>query len=166
MKCPGQDTRYWKEDAIFEIECPYCGAFIEFFKDDPIRKCPSCKKSVPNPRMDFGCAAYCKYAEICLGELPPELLLKKAELLKEKVKEAVLKRLKDIQTKKKFLQEAEKLETTSKKEDKSFGITLLTQFFSYLTGNERQELYQNLKLPEALKTEIERNLKSFQKQDS
>ncbi len=165
MKCPGQDTRYWKEDAIFEIECPYCGTLIEFFKDDTVRKCPSCKKSVPNPRMDFGCAAYCRYAEICLGELPPELILKRSELLREKVKKAVLEKLKDAQTKKKFLEEAEKLEVTAKKEDKSFGVNLLTNFLSYLNENERQKLYQNLKLPEALKTEIEKNLKSFQKQD-
>ncbi len=40
---------------------------------------------VTNPRMDFGCAAYCKYAEQCLGELSPDLLSKRKDLLKDRV---------------------------------------------------------------------------------
>jgi HD superfamily phosphodiesterase len=35
--------------------------------------------------MDFGCAAYCKYAEQCLGELSPDLLSKRKDLLKDRV---------------------------------------------------------------------------------
>jgi len=38
-----------------------------------------------NPKMDFGCAAYCKYAEQCLGELTSELLAQRKELLKDRV---------------------------------------------------------------------------------
>jgi HD superfamily phosphohydrolase YqeK len=38
-----------------------------------------------NPKMDFGCAAYCKYAEQCLGDLPPELIAQKKDLLKDRV---------------------------------------------------------------------------------
>jgi hypothetical protein len=34
--------------------------------------------------MDFGCAAYCKYAQECLGELGPELLAKRNDLLKDR----------------------------------------------------------------------------------
>ena len=34
MKCPGQDTLYWKPGAIFEAKCPKCGKEVEFFKDD------------------------------------------------------------------------------------------------------------------------------------
>ncbi len=70
MKCPGQDSRYWRGDAIFEVNCPKCKASIEFFKDDTSRKCPSCGHRVPNPEMDFGCAEYCPYAQQCLGNLP------------------------------------------------------------------------------------------------
>ncbi len=73
MKCPGQDSRYWKGDAIFEVKCPKCKGTIEFFKDDTSRKCPSCGHRVPNPEMDFGCAEYCPYAEQCLGTLPDVL---------------------------------------------------------------------------------------------
>lgn len=40
---------------------------------------------VANPRMDFGCAAYCKYAEQCLGELTPDLLATRKDLLKDRV---------------------------------------------------------------------------------
>ena len=42
MKCPGQDTRYWKPGDIFVTECPKCSAEIEFFKDDTRRRCAWC----------------------------------------------------------------------------------------------------------------------------
>jgi HD superfamily phosphohydrolase YqeK len=38
-----------------------------------------------NPKMDFGCAAYCRFAEQCIGELPPELIAQKKDLLKDRV---------------------------------------------------------------------------------
>ncbi len=85
MKCPGQDSRYWKQDAIFEVPCPKCGATVEFFKDDTARKCPGCGHRFINPNMDFGCASYCEHAEQCLGTLPPELLAQKEDLLKDRV---------------------------------------------------------------------------------
>ncbi|MEW6532007.1 MAG: HD domain-containing protein [Thermodesulfobacteriota bacterium] len=85
MKCPGQDPRFWKFDAIFETECPHCGAALEFFKDETRRTCKKCGNKVLNPKMDFGCAAHCKFAEQCFGELPPELLQQKEDLLKDRV---------------------------------------------------------------------------------
>ena len=85
MRCPGQDMRYWKHDSIFEIKCPYCGNPIEFFKDDSTKKCKNCGKRVPNPKMDFGCAAYCQFAEQCLGDLPPELMKSREDMLKNRV---------------------------------------------------------------------------------
>ncbi len=85
MKCPGQDSRYWEPGAIFETACPRCGHSVEFFKDDPTRTCRKCGHKFVNPKMDFGCAAYCKYAEQCLGELPPELLAQRKDLLKDRV---------------------------------------------------------------------------------
>ena len=85
MKCPGQDSRYWKPDAIFEAECPKCGNRVEFFKDDRTRVCKQCSHRFLNPGMDFGCAAYCKYAEQCIGNLPPELIAQKKDLLKDRV---------------------------------------------------------------------------------
>ncbi|MBW1678649.1 MAG: HD domain-containing protein [Deltaproteobacteria bacterium] len=85
MKCPGQDTRYWKPGDVFEAKCPNCGHKVEFFKDDTTRKCGNCGHRFVNPNMDFACAAYCKFAEQCLGELPPELLAQRKELLKDRV---------------------------------------------------------------------------------
>ncbi|NPA24998.1 MAG: HD domain-containing protein [Deltaproteobacteria bacterium] len=85
MRCPGQDSRYWKHDAIFDAKCPDCGTEIEFFKDQTTAKCQGCGKQVINPKMDFGCASYCQYAEQCMGELPPELLAGRDDLLKDRV---------------------------------------------------------------------------------
>ncbi len=89
MKCPGQDTQYWTAGSIFEAKCPECGAMVEFFKDDTSRKCHKCGHRFVNPKMDFGCAAYCQYAEQCLGDLPPELMAQKENLLKDLVAVAV-----------------------------------------------------------------------------
>jgi HD superfamily phosphohydrolase YqeK len=85
MKCPGQDSRYWKPGAIFETKCPKCGAEVEFFKDDSMRRCGKCGHKFLNPSLDFGCASYCQYAEQCIGNLPPELIAQKEDLLKDRV---------------------------------------------------------------------------------
>lgn len=85
MKCPGQDTQFWKSDAIFEARCPECGHKVEFFKDDTTRKCSKCGHRFLNPQLDFGCASYCPFAEQCIGNLPPELIAQKEDLLKDRV---------------------------------------------------------------------------------
>jgi len=85
MRCPGQDMQYWKPGAIFESNCPQCGQPVEFFKDDTARKCGRCGHRFVNPQMDFGCAAYCPYAEQCLGTLPEGLAAQKENLLKDRV---------------------------------------------------------------------------------
>jgi hypothetical protein len=58
---------------------------VEFFKDDTARKCGQCGHRFVNPQMDFGCAAYCPYAEQCLGTLPEGLAAQKENLLKDRV---------------------------------------------------------------------------------
>lgn len=68
LRCPGQDTRFWKPQDIFNVDCPHCGRKVEFFKDDVTRKCPGCGNRIVNPRYDPGCAKWCPYAEVCLGE--------------------------------------------------------------------------------------------------
>ena len=93
MQCPGQDNRYWDGEAVFEAPCPSCGNVLEFFKDDSQRSCKKCGKRVLNPRIDFGCAAYCSHAEQCLGSMPPELLANQKNLFKDKLSIAVRKRL-------------------------------------------------------------------------
>jgi DNA-directed RNA polymerase subunit RPC12/RpoP len=85
MKCPGQDMQYWNEDAIFEVKCPECQKMVEFYKDDTTRKCHHCQHRFVNPKMDFGCATYCQFAEQCLGHLPEEFVLQQDNLLKDKV---------------------------------------------------------------------------------
>ncbi|MCP4605982.1 MAG: hypothetical protein GY847_36630 [Proteobacteria bacterium] len=69
-RCPGKDMRYWTPDDIFEVICPYCGDEMEFFKDEPTLNCSSCKQVVRNPKIDLGCAEWCKSAEECLGQIP------------------------------------------------------------------------------------------------
>lgn len=94
MKCPGQDTQFWTQNAIFEAQCPQCSRSVEFFKDDTTRKCGHCGHRFINPKMDFGCASYCPFAEQCLGDLPPELVAQQENLLKDRVAVAVKRHLK------------------------------------------------------------------------
>jgi hypothetical protein len=71
-RCPGQDLRNWKPEDIFFVTCPFCGGEIEFWKDEPARVCPSCKKEVPNPKIDTGCAKWCQHGDECQGGSPEE----------------------------------------------------------------------------------------------
>ena len=66
QKCPGQDIRFWKEDSIYEIPCPKCGAGVEFFKDDRSWKCSKCGVRFKNPKLDLSCAKWCPYAKECI----------------------------------------------------------------------------------------------------
>jgi hypothetical protein len=63
--CPGQDTRYWTPDDIFDVPCSHCGKAIEFFKDDAKRCCPSCGRYNLNPKLDLSCGAWCHSAKEC-----------------------------------------------------------------------------------------------------
>ncbi|MCJ7547894.1 MAG: HD domain-containing protein [Deltaproteobacteria bacterium] len=85
MQCPGQDSRFWGSGAIFETACPQCGKEVEFFKDEPTRACKGCGFKIVNPKMDFGCASYCQFAEQCVGDLPAELLAQRKDLFKDRV---------------------------------------------------------------------------------
>lgn len=85
MKCPGQDMQYWNEEAIYEVKCPECDKLVEFYKDDTTRRCHDCGHRFVNPKMDFGCATYCQFAEQCLGTLPEEFVMQQDNLLKDKV---------------------------------------------------------------------------------
>jgi hypothetical protein len=68
MKCPGQDMRNWKPEDIYDVKCPGCGMAVEFFKDDIKRRCPKCRRQIPNPKLDLGCLEWCDYAEYCTGQ--------------------------------------------------------------------------------------------------
>ncbi len=91
MQCPGQDSRYWSGEDVFETACPKCGHTVEFFKDDSQQKCRNCGHRMLNPKIDFGCASYCPYADQCLGSMPPELMAKRDDLFKDKLAIAMRK---------------------------------------------------------------------------
>lgn len=95
MKCPGQDMQYWDQEAIYEVKCPECSAMVEFYKDDTTRKCNNCNHRFVNPKLDFGCASYCQFAEQCLGTLPEDFVIQQDSLLKDKVAVAMKRYFKD-----------------------------------------------------------------------
>ncbi len=80
LRCPGQDIRFWKPKDIFSLRCPYCGTEVEFWKDDPSRKCPECQQQVNNPHRDLSCAKWCKFASGCLG-VQPDTVIAEAPLI-------------------------------------------------------------------------------------
>ena len=79
MMCPGQDTRFWTPDDIFEVPCQACETPVEFFKTDVFRRCSKCGKRVQNPKVSLGCAQWCAYAKECLGFDPKEVQLADSE---------------------------------------------------------------------------------------
>jgi hypothetical protein len=66
LKCPGQDMQRWKPGDIFTVICPHCGYEIEFWKDEPLRPCNNCQQELCNPKLNLGCAKWCKYGPQCL----------------------------------------------------------------------------------------------------
>lgn len=67
FRCPGQNPQNWRFEDIFEVQCPHCRTVLEFWKDEPMLLCKGCGREVRNPRLDLGCARWCKYADKCLG---------------------------------------------------------------------------------------------------
>lgn len=61
----------WKEDRVF--------------KDNVHRGCESCGTHVTNPKIDFGCAEWCTYAEQCVGNLPGEVKEKRRDFFRERI---------------------------------------------------------------------------------
>ena len=136
MKCPGQDSRYWGPEAIYESSCPDCGEPIEFFKDESSRKCRKCGTKILNPKMDFGCAAYCRFAAQCLGtDMPPELLAKRTDLLKDRVAAEVKKYLgKDFKRIGRALKVVEYAGKIQRSEGGDPAIVTLAAFLSAVAG--------------------------------
>lgn len=144
MQCPGQDSRYWKPGAIFEIKCPECGGEIEFFKDEPSRKCKNCGHRILNPKIDFGCASYCKYAEQCLGELSPELLAQRDNLLKDRVAIAMKRYLgKDFKRIAHARRVARYAEQLGKSESGDLAVILSTAYLHDIGIKEAERKYQS-----------------------
>lgn len=147
MKCPGQDSRYWDSAAVFEARCPKCGNSVEFFKDDATRKCSSCGSRMLNPNNDFGCASYCPYAEQCLGSLPPELLAKKQDLLKERVA-IEMKRYFDTDFKRighagRVARYAEAIGNATEEEGYNPGVTLIAAYLHDIGIKESERKYNS-----------------------
>lgn len=140
MKCPGQDSRYWKPDAIFEAKCPKCGNEVEFFKDDTTRCCKKCGHRFLNPGLDFGCASYCKYAEQCIGNLPVELIAQKEDLLKDRVAIEVKRHLKrDFKAIGRATRRARYAEKIGKEEGGTLAVILTAAYlFGLDEGNGRE----------------------------
>ena len=144
MKCPGQDSRYWKPGAIFDATCPKCGNEVEFFKDDTTRRCNQCGHRFLNPDMDFGCASYCQYAEQCIGDLPPELITQKENLLRDRVA---------VEMKRYFRQDFKRIghasrvagyaEKIGKQEKGNLAVILTAAYFHDIGIKEAERKYQS-----------------------
>jgi hypothetical protein len=137
MKCPGQDMQYWKSEAIYEVKCPQCNKMVEFYKDDPSRKCGHCGHRFVNPKMDFGCASYCQFAEQCLGTLPEEFLTQKDNLLKDRVAVEVKKYFKnDFRSISHTTRVARHAERIGKSEESNLAIILCSSYLQNIGHNQ------------------------------
>jgi hypothetical protein len=153
MKCPGQDMQYWDSDAIFEVSCPECDQQVEFYKDDTTRKCGHCGHRFVNPQMDFGCAAYCKYAEQCLGTLPEEFIGSRDNLLKDKVAVEIKRFYKtDFKQISRVSRIAHHAEKIGKEEGANLGIILCAAYLNDIGLQQAEQKYDSRE-PDAVKKE-------------
>jgi len=88
MRCPGQDMRFWKSEDIFDVLCPKCGGKVEFFKDEVRRRC-GCGHEFINPKVDFGCASWCPYAEQCVGTVPEDARVRQGAEEKDSLRQRI-----------------------------------------------------------------------------
>ena len=155
MKCPGQDMKYWKEGAIFDVQCPQCKYIVEFYKDDTSRKCGNCGHRFVNPKMDFGCASYCQYAEQCLGTLPEEFAGAKDNLLKDKVA-VQMKRFfqTDFKRIRQAIATAQFAENIGKAEGGNLAILLCTSYLHDMKLEEAQAILKKVGAVEPIIKEI------------
>ncbi|MCX8030784.1 MAG: hypothetical protein N3A59_04290 [Thermodesulfovibrionales bacterium] len=139
IRCPGQDTAFWDFSAIYDVKCPKCGEAVEFFKDEPARTCKKCGYEFVNPKMDFGCAAYCKYAEQCLGSLPAELIAEKEVLFKDRLAIEIKKYLgKDFKKISKILKTVKYVEQIIKEEIANPAVIIAAVYFHDITDSVEQ----------------------------
>ena len=107
-RCPGQNMQYWEFDDIYNINCPFCDHEIEFWKDEPLRLCPSCGEEVRNTQMDLGCAKWCKFAEDCIGKAVDQNSDSVIDRLTVLIKRQLNKTDKSLKRAKLFSEKAEK----------------------------------------------------------
>lgn len=93
-KCPGQDRRDFRPEDVVLAPCPACGAEVEFFPDDIMVRC-KCGGLARNPKFNPACAAWCAYADKCLGEVA-EVYRRQPEVLREKLLLEVNRHLKEF----------------------------------------------------------------------
>ncbi len=154
MQCPGQDNRYWDGEAVFEIPCPHCGNVLEFFKDDSQRSCKKCGNKVLNPKIDFGCAAYCPHADQCLGSMPQELLVKQGNLFKDRLSVVIRKKLHSSPDRYKLVEKrAELAETICKEEQGNMAAVVTAALLVDIEG--WKEILVELKAEDTLIATVE-----------
>jgi hypothetical protein len=145
MKCPGQDMQYWNENAIFNVNCPQCHKSVEFYKDDTSRKCGHCGNRFVNPKMDFGCASYCQFAEQCLGTLPEEFKGVQDNLLKDKVAVEMKRHYKsDFKRISRTMKIARHAENIGKSEGGNLATILCAAYLHEMDHSVAQAILENL----------------------
>ena len=161
MKCPGQDTQNWKSGDIFEAPCQSCGRIIEFFKDDTSRRCKGCGARVLNPKIDFGCAAYCAFADQCLRELPPEMLAQRTNIFKDRV---ACEMRRYFEADQKRIRHAERVADVAgrilEQEPADFAVVMAAAYLHDIGIKEAEKRYQNAeaKYQEELGPQVARTL--------
>jgi putative nucleotidyltransferase with HDIG domain len=58
---------FLKAEDIVEAACPQCGQPMEFWPDEPMRKCRACGQRLVNPGNSMKCLEWCRYAAQCLA---------------------------------------------------------------------------------------------------
>lgn len=154
MKCPGQDLQYWKPGDIYDVPCPKCGKNVEFFKDETARRCSACGHRFVNPSLDFGCAAYCPFAEQCIGALPEEAAAVRENLLKDRVAVAMKRHYRqDFHRIGRAVRRARWIERLGRESQAPLAVMLIVAYLRDMSTAEAQQLLTSLSAREELITQ-------------
>jgi len=85
IKCPG--SKSIREPVPEAFTCPNCGAEVEIWTHEHMRRCNSCGKTVVRDIDTGWCIQWCAYAKDCIGVEKYEELLEAGAISKEKKEE-------------------------------------------------------------------------------
>ena len=156
--------QYWTDGAIFDIECPKCSKSVEFYKDDTSRKCGHCGHRFVNPKMDFGCAAYCQFAEQCLGTLPEEFKGVQDSFFKDKVAVEMKRHYKaDFKSISRAMKVARHAENIGKSEGGNLAVILCAAYLHGTGLSVAESILKNLAANDSMITEVVQILTQHEK---
>ncbi len=94
INCPGSSRVTQPVPEIFK--CLSCGAEVEIWSNERMRKCSSCGKPVAREMTGMSCVQWCKQARECVGSKRYDELVATGMISNKKEETQIPERLKEF----------------------------------------------------------------------